>query len=93
MRKLIRTDGSETDLPQPVTNAQVRSLISAQALDTVMLRHLGWPQHVMLVDDLGHDRGLPVNEKATQLYAANCRPGTTHQIRGDVVVAPDGDFA
>jgi len=35
----------------------------------------------------------PVNVKATALYHASCIPGTTHQIVGDVVVVPDGDFA
>jgi hypothetical protein len=35
----------------------------------------------------------PVNARATELYHANCLPGTTHQIVGDVLVLPDGDFA
>jgi hypothetical protein len=35
----------------------------------------------------------PVNVEATRLYHANCRPGTTHQIVGDVLVMPDEDFA
>ena len=35
----------------------------------------------------------PINEKATALYHANCRPGTTHQIVGDVVIVPDEDYA
>jgi hypothetical protein len=35
----------------------------------------------------------PVNAEATRLYLANCRPGTTHQIVGNVVVMPDLDFA
>jgi hypothetical protein len=34
----------------------------------------------------------PVNELATALYHANCVPGTTHQIVGDVYVAPDSDW-
>jgi hypothetical protein len=34
----------------------------------------------------------PVNELATALYLANCRPGTTHKIVGDVYVAPDSDW-
>lgn len=34
----------------------------------------------------------PVNAKATALYHANCQPGTTHQIVGDVVVTLDSDF-
>jgi hypothetical protein len=35
----------------------------------------------------------PVNEIATALYHANCRPGTTHQIVGDVYICLDEDFA
>jgi hypothetical protein len=35
----------------------------------------------------------PVNVEATRLYLLNCKPGTTHQIVGDVVVLPDEDFA
>lgn len=46
----------------------------------------------MFVDDAGHAKGLPVNAKATELYHANCRPGTTHEIRGDVCIVLDEDF-
>jgi hypothetical protein len=35
----------------------------------------------------------PVNEKATELYLARCKPGTTHQIVGDVAICNDEDFA
>jgi hypothetical protein len=35
----------------------------------------------------------PVNVEATRMYHANCRPGTTHQIVGDVAIVPDEDFA
>lgn len=47
---------------------------------------------VMLVDDLGHSKGLPVNDAATELYHSVCRPGATWEIRGDVVIANDSDF-
>lgn len=33
----------------------------------------------------------PVNAKATALYHSVCRPGTTHQIVGDVIVVVDAD--
>jgi hypothetical protein len=36
---------------------------------------------------------FPINELATELYLANCKPGTTARIAGDVVIAPDSDFA
>jgi hypothetical protein len=48
---------------------------------------------VMFVDDNGISKNLRVNAKATGLYHSVCRRGTTHQIRGDVVVAFDNDFA
>ncbi len=92
MRKLIRTDGSTQDLPERQSMTILRGLIGADTLDTVNLRHMGHPLHVMLLDDLGHPKGLPVNAEATRLYHANCRPNTTHTIRGDVVVVPDKDF-
>ena len=93
MRKIIRTDGTTTDLAQRLPMAQISASINADTLDTVVLRHMGHPMHVMVVDDSGHTKGLPVNEEATRLYRFNCLPGATHQIRGDVVVVPDADFA
>ena len=92
VRKLIRTDGSTMALPSGRSMEWLRTLIKADTLDTVNLRHLGEPAQVMLLDDEGYAKGLPVNAEATQLYLANCRPGTTHQIRGDVVVVFDHDF-
>jgi adenosine/AMP kinase len=91
MRQLIRTDGSDKELPQ-MTMEGYQKEVGASFLATVALRHLGWPLQVMLVDDLGHEKQLPVNERATKLYWANCLVGTTHHIRGDVVVVPDSDF-
>jgi hypothetical protein len=47
----------------------------------------------MLVDDLGHQKMLPPNVTATKLYLERCKPGTTHIIRGDVIIVPDSDFS
>jgi hypothetical protein len=110
MRQLIRTDGTVEEIPAPLAMSEYRKLIGAETLDTVSLRHLGRPLHVMLVDDHGYDvrevevapnhferqparARKPINDKATALYWANCHPGTTHKIVGDVVVVPDEDFA
>lgn len=92
-RRLIRADGTIIELRLPVSIAKVEALIGAEGLDTVQMRHMGLPLHVMMVDDLGHPKGLPINEEATRLYHANCRPGSLHPIRGDVVIVPDLDFA
>lgn len=93
MRKLIRVDGTEQDLPKPQTLEQIYRLIGCRTIDTVQLRHMGRPLHVMCVDDTGLVDGKPSNPKATALYHKNCRPGTVHPICGDVVVVPDADFA
>ncbi|CAN5300941.1 hypothetical protein BH10PSE16_BH10PSE16_01360 [soil metagenome] len=93
IRQLIRADGTKLDLPNARSIEQHRKMLNANTLDTVTLHHMGQPRHVMLIDDIGHDKKLPVNAEATRLYHANCSPGTTHTIRGDVIVAPDADFA
>jgi len=88
IRKLIRADGVETDLHGPHALQDVRQMIGADALDTVSLADR---VHVMLVDDDGISKGLPVNPAATRLYQ-DAR-GIPHQIRGDVVIVPDSDYA
>jgi hypothetical protein len=93
MRCVLYADGRRVDLVSPVTVEAATRLIGAKFVDVVRLHHLGLPLHVMLVDDVGHDRHLPVNRAATELYHANCIPGTTHEIVGDVIVCPDGDFS
>ncbi|MCD6674888.1 MAG: hypothetical protein LT106_18800 [Burkholderiaceae bacterium] len=91
-RRIIRVDGNEEALPQPVSMRQILSLIGADCADTVILKHLGRPLQVMVVDDTGAVDGKPVNAKATALYHANCRPGTAHPICGDVAIVFDKDF-
>lgn len=91
-RRLIAIDGTETAIETPISMAEIKRRIGADTLDSVQLRHLGRPTMMMLLDDRGHETRRPVNAKATALYHANCYPGTTHTIRGDVVIAPDSDF-
>lgn len=69
--------------------AQIERLIGATVLDTVNLRD----GRIMLVDDLGHQKARSLNPEATRLYWSVCRPGTTHEIVGDVAIARDEDFA
>jgi ornithine carbamoyltransferase len=89
MRKIIRTNGEEVQLDKPQSIADVEKLIGADVLDTVSLRDR---VHVMLVDDLSHKKGLPINQAATELYWEKCGRPVDHVIRGDVVVVPDSDF-
>lgn len=93
MRRVIHADGTTLDLPERRSIGSISAMIGATTLQTVTLRHMGRPLHVMLCDDAFMAKRLPVNVEATKLYHANCVPGTTHQIRGDVVVVPDDDFA
>lgn len=87
--KVIRASGAEEAIEGAPRIAAIEALIGADCLDTVNLRD----GRVMLVDDNGISKNLAVNAVATGLYHAVCRPGTTHQIRGDVAVVHDADFA
>ena len=89
--KVITLDGTETIHEGKPTFSTIRHLIGCDALDTVTLdrRH----QTVMYVDDTGMLDEKPVNAKATALYHARCKPGTVHQIHGNVVIVNDRDFA
>ena len=65
-----------------------RRMIGADCIDAVNLRD----GRVMLLDDVGHPKGLQFNAGATELYHSVCRPGTTHEIVGDVAIYLDRDF-
>ena len=82
---LIRTDGSEEHLNSQF-NA-IPDLIGAETMDSVDLRD----GRVMLVDDNGYDTDKLINQKATRLYHGVCKPGTTHQIIGDVAIVIDAE--
>ena len=93
MRRIIRADGSELPLDRVPTVRELESMIGAATLDTVSLRHLDGPLQVMLLDDAGHSKGLPINLAATKLYWARCGRQVDHVIRGDVVIVFDDDYA
>jgi hypothetical protein len=92
---IIRTDGAEAVHGERPTMAMVLAAIGAPALDTVRIGRANTPpdDQIMLVDDTGALRGLPVNAKATALYHRVCKPGTTFEICGDVVLTYDRYFA
>lgn len=88
-RCVFRTDGTVLFLNGPQTMAQLEALIGCTACDTVML----WDHmHVMIVDDTGHQRGLPINAAGTAFYQKS-RPGSPWVVRGDIVIVPDSDYA
>jgi hypothetical protein len=88
--KIIRTDGTETDIEGKPTIRDLYAAIGCTCADTVTLDHK--KRTVMFVDDTGMIDGKPVNGKATALYHSVCRPGTLHQIHGDVAIVNDRDF-
>lgn len=93
-RRVIRADGSVIPLPKPLAIESIRQMIGADVLHVVSLRHLGEPLQVMLVDDNGIARGLPVNEQASAIYADSCRKtGVVPKIYGDACVTSDSDFS
>jgi len=86
--KVIRVDGTESNHHGKASIAEIMRLIVCDCLDHVTLSR----RRIMLVDDVGMLDGKPVNAKATALYHARCKPGTVHQIHGDVVIIEAGDF-
>ena len=92
-RAIIYPDGRKIDRLSKIPMADITDIICEgtphRTLTTVNLRD----GHVMLVHDLGHQLMLPINPGATAAYHAVCYPGTTHEIRGTVVIVPDSDFA
>lgn len=86
-------DGESIITTRQTTHAnlmkEIHERIGCQITDTVNLRD----GRVMLIDDLGHAKDLPLNHYATRLYWSVCRPGTSYVIRGAAAVAWDLDFA
>ena len=90
---LIKTNGEESVHEMPKLSMQKMYELANldnfhDCFDTVNLRD----GRIMMVDDGGHRKQRPVNQKATELYHAVCIPGTTHQIRGSVVICNDADW-
>jgi hypothetical protein len=86
--------------------AGIAHLIGAKTLDTVNLRDgrvMIVDDNGYETETITHGPGQvelrptkarkPVNAEATKLYHDICRPGTTHQIVGDVAIVRDEDFA
>jgi hypothetical protein len=88
VRRLLKVDGSVTVLGDAMSQIRIRILLGAEGLEIVNLRN----GMVMLVDDDGIKRGLPVNPIATEMYKRRCLPNTENKIHGDVVIVADSDF-
>jgi hypothetical protein len=104
---IIKTDGTEKTIEATRARAitAIRKEIGAQYTDIVNLRD---GRVMFVDDNGYHTKAIdhgngrieiktlgakkPVNEKATKLYHRVCKPGTTHQIVGDVAIAKDSEF-
>lgn len=89
-RQVIKATGAAAEILVPITIPEAEKAIGALFIDTFNLRDSGG--HVMLIDREAKKKGLPVNEVATGLFWAHCRPGSKHTIRGDVVIVPNNDY-
>jgi len=92
-RAILKVDGSVIPFEKSMSIFAVYRTLGAKSVDSISLHHMGYPLHVMMIDDQGHLKGLPVNAQATALYHLNCKPDTTHEIRGDAIIVPDSDFS
>ena len=105
--KIIKCDGSEGDITiaKPSAIEAIHRAIGAKFCDVVNL-HDGRVMFVdddgYETETIDHGAGRfeiktlkakkPINLKATELYWSVCRPGTKHQIVGDVAIVLDADF-
>jgi hypothetical protein len=90
IRRLVRADNTLREFDTPLTLDYIRTLIGCDLVDTVKLAD---GVHVMIVDDIGHEKELPLNRAATLVYWERCGGPNGHYIVGDVVIVPDSDFA
>lgn len=87
---ILRVDGTQEEIQVNYLDDNLyadvrRKYFNGETLDFTKVIFKGRLCH-MAVDDGGHKKGLPYNEAATVAYRANCIPGTTHFMVGDVVV-------
>lgn len=87
-RMILRADGTTEPLAAPAGLDAFNRATDEAIPFTVHLLD-GW---VMLGDDNGIAKGLPVNEAATAIYHSICKPGTTRKVHGDVLVTVEADF-
>lgn len=87
-RRMIAVEGNQQGLNESQTMKQIGGLIGADCCSVIMLKH----GMVMLVDDAGQEKKLPINYLATAIVYGSQPYGVEREIRGDVVIAPDTDF-
>lgn len=107
--EVIRTTGAreQHEIPRSRPLDSIYKLIGCDTVDTVNLRDgrvmlvddNGYEPGPVIEHAPGRFEMVPgparkpFNPGATKLYHSVCRPGTTHQIVGDVAIVRDEDFA
>lgn len=84
---LYRANGTREVFKEKPTIPRLQELTGADVFDTVNFRN----GSVMMVDDQGHSKNLPINLAATGFYRFRA-PNSDHVIVGDVVIVNDSDF-
>lgn len=87
-RRILFADGSQEQLNEAYTTKEIGAMISADQCSAIMLKH----GMVMMVDDAGQEKCLPVNYLATAIVYGSQPYGIEREIRGEVVIVPDTDF-
>lgn len=87
-RRMIAIEGNQLGLNASHTVDEIADMIGTEDLSVIKLKH----GMVMLIDDAGQEKKLPINYLATAIVYGSQPYGIEREIRGDVVIAPDTDF-
>jgi hypothetical protein len=88
IRKIIRTDGTETAIDGILSITEIAGLLGADSLYSLDLDD---DLHILLFDDEAYKKQLPVNKTANELFLKK-HPTKDYVIRGDVVIIPGRDL-
>src|SRR5262245_54888766 len=86
MATILRANGEMEDLPGPLSLEQMQKAVGGY-IEFVTLRIVGRERHIMIVNEEGLLKDLPVNPQATALYVEATRGAAVTPIVGDVILA------
>jgi hypothetical protein len=88
IRKIIHTDGSESNLDGIRSITEIADMLFADSLHLVDLDDR---IHIMLFNEVAYFLKLPINIKATEIFNQK-NPLKHHTIQGDVAILPSQDL-
>lgn len=86
VRKVIRTDGTETEIDGILSITEIAKLLDAESLYILEL-----DDTIMLFNDEAYEQRLPINMTANTLFRQK-HTAKDYVIRGDVVIIPGRDL-